>query len=575
MGSSTLQTFSWIERVNKESLKADVMAGITGAVIGIPQAVAFAFIAGLPPIYGLYTAMVACPLAAFFGSSWQMVSGPTTAISIVLFSVVSGLADPGSAEFVKMAFSVTLLAGFFQLCFGLAKLGSLVNFVPHSVIVGFTAGAGVLIAGKQLPLMFGVDVRAGASLVEILYMVAYNLEDINKASLFVAAETLLIAAVLKFKLSQRKPHMLFAMILGSLIAYIIGGEQLGISYVEPASGGFPSFSPPDWSWLTVNKVAPGALTVAILGLIEAVAISKSLAASSGQRINGNQEFVGQGIANFVGSFFGSFAGSGSFTRSAINYQSGAETPLAAILASVIIAFLVVFFGSVTGCLPIPAMAGIIVLVGFGLVDGDEIVKIFRISRFDAIVLSTTFFATVLINLEFGIYLGIILSLVFYLQKTAKPLIRVQAPDPEDPTRRFFSLKRKPNLVECPQLKIIRIDGALYYGAVEHVSEYFSDLDPEEHKHILIIFKGLTFIDIEAADWLAKEASRWKESGGNLFVSGLQGSVEEFLKRGDHYNKIGSENFYTCKIEAIAKIYERLDRKTCENCSKRIFNECMA
>jgi SulP family sulfate permease len=564
---------SWLPLVNGKTMRADLMAGLTGAVIVLPQGVAFAMIAGMPPIYGLYTAMITPIIAALFGSSFHLISGPTTAISIVVFSAISGFGvAEGTEEFVALALSLTFLAGLIQLALGLVRLGTLVNFVSHTVVIGFTAGAGILIAGKQLKHVFGISIKSGTPFYEILYEITTRISETNWYAFAVAASTLLIAIIIR-KLAKRLPYMLIAMVGGSVIAILLGGQDVGILFVNEMPSQLPPFRIPDLSLETLQKLAPNAFAIAMLGLIEAVAIARAIALHTRQRIDGNQEFIGQGLSNLVGSFFSCYAGSGSFTRSGVNHQAGAKTPIAAIIAAILLMLVVVFVAPLAAYLPIPAMGGIILLVGYNLVDFHHIKEIIRASRLETTVLGVTFFSTLFLDLEFAIYVGMIFSLIFYLQKTSAPNIALLTPDPKDDSRKLTNLIHNENLNECPQMKIIRIDDALYYGSIEHVSTFMSTLHEGEERHLILMAHGINFVDLAGAEWLVQEANRWKEKGGSFSICGLKLVAQDILIKGGFKEKIGEENFYIKKTEAIHAIYQRLDKTICKACSARIFLEC--
>ncbi len=304
-----LPFLQWWSLVTPETLKKDFMAGLTGAIIVLPQGIAFATIAGLPPEYGLYTAMVTPVVAALFGSSRHLISGPTTAISIVVFSAISRYAEPGSPEFIHLALTLTFLAGAYQFGFGLARLGTLVNFVSHTVVVGFTAGAAILIATSQMKHVLGVQVPRGESFAHTWMDIFHQLGNINYYVLTVALGTLFTAIAVK-KFFPRAPHLLLALITGGVIALLLGAQEHGIALVPAIPGHLPPPSRPDFSLATIQQLAPEAFAVALLGLIEAVSISRAIATKSHQRIDSNQEFIGQGLSNMFGSFFSSYAGSG-------------------------------------------------------------------------------------------------------------------------------------------------------------------------------------------------------------------------------------------------------------------------
>ena len=564
----------WLPMVDRTTIRADLIAGFTGAVIVLPQGVAFATIAGLPPEYGLYTAMVTPIVAALFGSSLHLISGPTTAISIVIFSAVSNYATPGSPEFVKLALTITFLAGVYQFAFGVARLGSLVNFVSHTVVVGFTAGAAILIATSQMKHVFGIDVPRGESFLHTWMTLYEHIGGINYYVLAVAAVTLLTALLIK-RYIPAVPNLLAGLIVGSVLSLLLKGEAHGVALVGEIPRHLPPLSSPDFSFASLKLLAPQAFAVALLGLIEAVSISRAVASKSHQRIDGNQEFIGQGLSNIVGSFFSSYAGSGSFTRSGINYSAGAKTPMSAIFAAVFLALIVLLIAPLTAYLPIAAMGGVILLVAYNLIDFHHIKEILTISKSETAVLLTTFFATLFLELEFAIYLGVLLSLVLFLNRTSTPDIVALAPDidPVSGLRQLASTEEKP-LAQCPQLKIIRIDMSIYFGSANHIQNKLHEISEKDgYHHILIICTGVNMIDMSGAEMLMQEAQRLEELGGGLYFAEIKPRVYDFISRVHFISKIGNTHFFDEKKQAIHEIVNKLDMDICRNCKVRVFDEC--
>ncbi|RJP95626.1 MAG: SulP family inorganic anion transporter [Desulfobacteraceae bacterium] len=560
----------WWNFVGWDTVRADAMAGLTGAVIVLPQGVAFAMIAGLPPEYGLYTAIVVPLVAALFGSSLHLISGPTTAISIVVFSSLSPIAVPGSPEFISLAITLTFLAGVFQLALGLARMGILVNFVSHSVIVGFTAGAAILIATSQIGHVLGIHMPKSASFFATWMTILQEFAKANPYAVIVAGGALVCAAGFKM-FRPRWPGLLFALIFGSLIGVFLGAESHGIRLMEPLPDQLPPFLLPDFSFDALHELAPKSFAVALIGLIEALSIARSIAAFSRQQIDGSQEFIGQGLSNIVGSFFSCYAGSGSFTRSGINYHAGAMTPLSAVFSAVFLAFILLLVAPLTEYLPIPAMAGVILLVAFNLIDFHHIRTIIRTSKQEAIILAATFLATLFLDLEFAIYAGVLLSLIFYLRQTAHPEIVSLMPDPEGAAGNFCAPSEK----QCPALKIIRIDGSLFFGAVNHISEFFQTIDKKlTHKsHLLIVAYGINFIDITGAEMLVNESVRRRGMRGDLYLCGLKPHAREVLERGGYMDSIGKDHIFVSETEAIANILEKIDNPECRKCRAPVFSEC--
>ena len=565
---------AWFRLTTIETIKADFFAGLTGAIIVLPQSVAFATIAGMPPEYGLYTAMVIPIVAALFGSSFHLVSGPTTAISIVVFAAVSKYAEPGSAEFVSLALTLTFLAGVYQLVFGLAKFGMLVNFVSHNVVIGFTAGAALLIASSQIPYIVGIDIPRGGDFLNTWFDIYTGVGEFNIYLLIVGLGTLVTAIVVKI-LKPKFPNLLIGMLVGGLLAFYLGGFTDSIKTVGAMPAYFPPLSTPDFSLNSLKALAPEAFAIALLGLIEASSIGRSIATKSNQRINANQEFIGQGASNIVGSFFSSYASSGSFTRSGVNFESGARTPLSAILAALFLMVIVLLVAPLISYLPLAAMAGVILLVAYNLIDFKNIKKTFTYSKSESVIFTATFLATLLFELEFAIYLGVLLSLMLFIAKTSTPDVHTLAfgTPPGEGDRRLQSIRKAP-LVQCPQLKIIRIDMSIYFGSINHIQKQISQIvDNQRIYHILIVASGVNFIDLAGIEALLIENKRLKAQNGSLYFVAVKSTAYEFMEKVNFVNEIGRDNFFDSKAVAINVLYDRLDKNKCETCQALVFKEC--
>ncbi len=538
----------------------------------MPQAVAFAMIAGLPPEYGLYSAMVIPVITALFGSSWQMVSGPATPMSIVVFAAISQFAEPSTEMFVTLALTLTLLVGCIQLLVGLTRMGSVLNFVSHTVIIGFTAGAALLIISKQLKSVFDLPIPKGTSFLEIWILTFQQIGQANWYVFGVAAFTVLIAVVSKF-ISKKLPYMLIAIVAGSLFSHWIGGAEKGISHLGAIPGELPPLSLPDLSPKTLANLAPGAFVIALLGLIEAISISRSIATKTGQIIDANQECIGQGASNLLGSYFSCYASSGSFSRSGVNHSAGAETPLSGVFASLLLMLIVFFVAPLAAHLPMPVMAGLIILVGYNLIDWHSITALMKASTRETIVLVVTFLATLFMDLQYAIYIGVIFSLLFYLEQTAQPRLITVAPDHSSENRSFINIDHK-QMDQCPQLKLVRLDGALYFGSVAHIAEQMQELRTCGAQNVLIIGNSIQLIDLSGVELLVREAQHWKENGGGVYISGLRHRARHYFEKAGFMKVFGENHFFVSKREAIAYIYAfGMDPKVCENCSSRIFSEC--
>ncbi|WP_372743014.1 SulP family inorganic anion transporter [Neptunomonas sp.] len=563
----------WGRQLKIQNIIDDLMAGITGAVIVLPQGVAYAFIAGLPPEYGLYTAIITPVIAALFGSSFHLISGPTAAISIVVMSVASGIGDLNLSQYIAAVLTITLLAGLIQLALGLLRMGAVVNFISHTVVIGFTAGAAVLISASQLKHLFGVTVPNGLSFTEGMNQLIGQLGDTNLYSVSIGILTL-VSALIARKINKKLPHLLIGMLIGSVSCLVLNGANNGVSLVGALPGTLPPFSVPDLSVDTVQSLVSGAFAVALLGLIEAVSIARAIAIRSHQQINGNQEFIGQGLSNIVGSFLSCYPGSGSFTRSGANYDAGAKTPMAAIFAAGILALIIVTVPGITTYLPLPAMAGAILLIAWNLIDFHHIKQILKANKSEASVLMITLLSTLLIELEFAIYIGVFMSLAFYLRRTSKPTVMDVAPI-QNHTKRSIKNINRYNLEQCPQLKIIRIDGSLFFGATDHIQRKIRQLTNHttEANFILIIGKGVNFIDVAGAEMLIQEINRLEQKGGDILFSSFKGTVMDELDRIGYLDKLNKKRFYEFPESALREGIERLNTIRCQNCTANIFREC--
>ncbi|HEX4883101.1 MAG TPA: SulP family inorganic anion transporter [Casimicrobiaceae bacterium] len=560
-------------RVRPDSLRADALAGIVSGLVVLPQGVAYATLAGLPPQYGLYCAMVPVMVAALWGSSWHQISGPTNALSLVVFATVAPLAAPGSGEYVTLVLTLCLLMGATQLAMGLARLGALVNFISHTVIVGFTAGAALLIIASQLRHFFGVPIDAGGSFFHTLRLFVMALPKLDVAIASTGLVTL-GAALVSRRLLPRVPYMIVAMVAGGVYGYLLTlTTGRAIPVVGPLSSSLPPLSLPSFDPDVWRTLAPAALALTVLGLTEAVSIARAIGTKAGQRIDGNQEFVGQGLSNLAGAFFSAYPSSGSFNRSGLNFEAGARTPLAAVFSAVALVLVLLVVAPLAAWLPLAVMAGLLFVVAWGLIDRREMRRVIGASRGDAVVLVVTFVATLTLQLEFAIFVGVLASLLVYLNRTTHPNVTRIVPDPA--TRRFgpASAAAPP----CPQLDILRIDGSLYFGAVEHVRDALEQARRErpDVRRMLLVGTGVNFIDVAGAELLAQVARDVRVAGGALYLCNLKAPVREVLERSGALAGIGAERVFETKGEALQAIYADLDPGRCASCGVRAFAECQA
>jgi len=393
--------------------RADLLAGLTGAVVVLPQALAFATLAGLPPQHGLYAAMLPCLVAALFGSSRLMVTGPANAISLTTMALIAPLAVVGSADYVSLVLALSLLVGLMQLLLGLARVGALVDKVPHAVIVGFTGGAALLIVNSQLGALLGLALPRGTSVAANLHGAWQQRGEWQWPALIAAAAA--VAAAIAWRPWNRwLPAMLVSVVAGSVAALAVAHARPdwpALATVPPLPSALPVLSWPDLSLDTVRHLFGATLVMTLLGLTEAVAIAKAMARRHGDTLDGNQEFVGQGLANIAGAFCSAMPCSGSFNRSGVNAEAGARTPLAAASAAVWLLLLLWLVAPLARHLPLAVVGALLLVVAFGLFDRREMRRLWRESPADRAPLLVTLVATVTLSLEWAILLGVTSALL--------------------------------------------------------------------------------------------------------------------------------------------------------------------
>ena len=500
-----LPFLNWLPKQTRASVGRDALVGLSGAVLALPQSIAYALIAGLPPEYGLYAAIVPVIIACLWGSSWHLICGPTAAISIVLFASVSPLAVPGSQDYIGLILLLTFLAGVFQWLLGMLKFGALANFVSHSVVLGFTLGAAVVIALGQLPNMLGIDVPGKATALDSLMALLSHVRDVDPASLMLGVGTLLAGALLKLW-RPRWPTLLITLAIASLVVWLMPKTFSHVQLVQSFVGRLPPFSPLSMNVDTVLRLLPSAVAVGMLGLVTSLSIARSLATRSQQILNANQEIRAQGLSNMVGSLFSGYVSSGSFTRSGLSYEAGAQSPLAGVFSALWVALFAVTGATLIAHIPIPAMAGSILLISWGLVDTRGIRALWRVSRAEFAVMALTCLATLLLELQTAIYAGVLASLFFYLKRTSRPRIQ-QWREGDD--------------------EVLRVGGSIFFGASHYLQVR---LQRTQGQRVVIDAQHINFIDYSGVEMLHQEARRLQSKGRSLTLRRARSHVIEELKK---------------------------------------------
>ncbi|WP_339428415.1 SulP family inorganic anion transporter [Pseudomonas sp. RA_105y_Pfl1_P41] len=496
---------TWLPRQTRASVCRDLIVGLSGAILALPQSVAYALIAGLPPEYGLYAAIVPVLIACLWGSSWHLICGPTAAISIVLYASVSPLAVPASEDYVMLILLLTLLAGIFQWLLGLLRFGALVNFVSHSVVLGFTLGAAVVIAIGQLPNLLGLDVTNEATAMSSFLMLFKHLGEVDKPSLTLGLGTVAVGVILKLLL-RRWPTLLITLILSELLVWLWPAMFGHVKLVSAFVGRLPPFSPLPLDTDLILRLLSSAVAVGMLGLVTSLSIARSLSACSQQLLDANQEVRAQGLSNMVGAFFSGSLSAGSFTRSGLSYEAGACSPLAGGFSALWVALFAIFGAKVIAHIPIPAMAGSILLIAWGLVDTRGIGALWRVSRTEFGVMALTCVATLLLELQTAIYAGVLASLFFYLKRTSQPRVKHWRDGDED---------------------ILQVGGSIFFGASHYLQ---LRLQRMHGVRLVIEAQQINFIDYSGVEMLHQEARRLLQQDRSLTLRGARPPVVEELRK---------------------------------------------
>ncbi len=575
IGLETLGYFAQPVRILRDyrllDLRFDLMAGLTVAAIMLPQAMVFAFIAGMPPVTGLYTAILGSIVAAMWGSSHQAQSGPTNTHSLLTLSVTMTVATMGTPELLAAAGMLTLMVGVFRLLVGVTRLGVLANFVSDSVIVGFTAGAGVLIAINQLPHLLGISAPRGSGFTEMIHQVFVHLAETHPYSAILGFSAIFIIILLA-RINNRIPGPLIAIVLSAVAVGFFGLDERGVSVIGELPRGLPPLAHlPITDWDLIGRLSTGALAVGAIGLVQTTSITRSISSLTRQRVDSNQEFVAQGLANIASALFSGFLVTTSFNRSALNLQSGARTQLAAAFSGVFVLIGMLAFAPYAAFIPNAALAGVLMVIAYRMVDMPEIKRLLQGGRGDALIMVTTLLATLFMPLEFAVLLGISMSLGRYILRTSTPQVLPVVPDES-----YKHLIYAPEKPECPQLVVIEIRGDLYFGAVNHIEKMILAhmRQHPEQVFLLLRMQNVQVIDISGIHMLEFLLSTFREAGGDLFLVKVRGPVFERMKNLGFVTRLGEDHFLE-EDEAISYLfYHVLDPAICVyECDVRVFAEC--
>ena len=566
--------FDALRRYTTSDLRADVLSGLTVAAVAVPQAMAYAMVAGVPVEYGLYTAIVMTAVGALFDSSRQLINGPTNAISIAVLSVVGSV--PTLDERVQAAVVLALMVGLIQLAITLLRLGDLTRYISHSVIVGFTLGASGLLVLDQTKNLFGFN-AVGDVHDHFVYRFWRTIAggEIQTETLCVGLATIALVIVLRWlkpRLGLRLlPDLLLTVIVMAGSVAWLGLDARGVAVVGEIPAKLPSFQVPLIDAGQMSEFATGALAIAVLGLLEAVAMAKAIAAHTRQKLDMNQQCLSEGLANFAGSFFQCIPGSGSLTRSAINQQAGAATQWSGVIAAAAVAVIVLAFAPYARFIPRAALAGILMVSAWKMIDWPALRYHFRATRFDAVIVGVTAFSAIAISVEFCVLIGVFMSFLLTVPRAGRMLLTEFVITPEGEIH-----ERLPDDALCNRMLIFGLEGEMFFGASAALERHFARIERQidEHTRVVVLrLKRAHNPDAVGLKLLEDFVDRVRARDVRILLCGVRESFAEKIERTGLAARIGDPVFreervrLTSTLMAVRRAYELISDR-CPACPRR-------
>ena len=541
----------WLLNYKKEWLKGDLNAGLTVGIMLIPQGIAYAMIAGLPPIYGLYTAMIPPIIYAVFGTSRQLAVGPVAMDSLIVATGVATLADIGTEHFIEFAVLLAFMMGILQILFGIFRLGFLVNFLSKPVISGFTSAAALIIGLNQLKHLLGINLHRNNKIHKLVYEAVSKITEINWYTFLIGAGSIVIILLFK-KYFKKIPAALVVVILGILAVKIFHLDQQGVKIVGEIPKGLPEFRMPHFDKEIMIKLFPISLTLSLIAFLEAISVAKAIEIKhNNYKVNPNQELIALGMSNFIGSFLQTYSATGGFSRTAVNDQEGANTPLSGIISSVVVAITLLFLTPVFYYLPKAVLAAIIMVAVFGLLDFSVPKQLLKYSKRDLIILNITLLVTATIGIKEGILTGVVLSLGMLIYKSTKPHIAVLGQVPG--THFYRNRKRFKDVKIDDDILIVRFDAQLHFANTAFFKDKlqeFAQFKGEKLKLLVIDGESLNNLDSSAIYALNEIIDFFKAKDISIVFTGLKGPVRDTLKKSGLIKKIGVDHCFMSIQEAV-------------------------
>jgi len=534
----------WLPNYNSSRLKGDFIAGITVSIILIPQGIAYALIAGLPPIYGLYCALVPQLVYAIFGSSRQVAIGPVAMDSLIVATGVSTLALAGSDSYIAIAILLAFMVGSIQFLLGVFRLGFIVNFLSKPVISGFTSAVALTIGINQFRNLFGVDFVQSDQIQYVLEDIWFNIIDFNSHTTVIGLTSVGVIIFLR-KINKKIPNALLVVVVGILTIRYFGDEFSDVAIVKDIPSGLPSFSFPEMDISQMRELLPIALTLAMVGYLETISIGKSLEAKQDEyKLRPNQELIALGLSNIIGSLFKAYPSTSSFSRSAINQESGATTGMASLVSVVMVLLTLLFLTPLFYHLPKTVLAAIIIVAVFGLVNAKEAIFLWKANNLDFWLLVVTFFSTLLFGIEYGIMIGVGLSLIILIFRTSRPYVAELGKVPDSD---FYRNRERFNeVILDDEVLVFRFDAQLFYANSSYFIETLELMVEEKGPRLKLIVldaESINRVDSTGVEMLKERIKFYHKKNILFYFAGVKGPVRDHLFRGKILKIITLDHFY--------------------------------
>ncbi|SDE12373.1 sulfate permease, SulP family [Pricia antarctica] len=547
-----LPILQWLPYYKKSYLSGDIGAGLTVGIMLIPQGMAYAMIAGLPPVFGLYASLIPQVIYSFMGTSRQLAVGPVAMDSLLVASGLGALALSSIDEYIAMAIFLALFMGLIQLGLGLLRMGFLVNFLSKPVISGFTSAAAIIIGLSQLKHLLGTSIQGSNQVHILLKNTLTTIGDTNLIALGIGVAAIILIKTIKI-VNSSIPAALVVVVLGILAIYFLGLNDLGVKIVGEVPSGLPSFQVPNIEYSRISELLPIAMTLALIAFMEAISVAKAVEEKhTDYQVDSNQELIALGASNLIGSFFQSYPTTGGFSRTAINDQAGAKTGIAPLVSALVVGLTLLFLTPLFYYLPNAVLAAIIMVAVFGLMDFKYPIELFKNRRDEFFLLIATFLITLTVGIKEGILLGVLISLLLLVYRTSRPHIAVLGRIHN--TEYFKNVARFPEDTETfKEFLIIRFDAQLYFGNREYFkNELLKQLTKKgaDVKYIILNAEAINYIDSSAVHMLRQTIDELKKKGIKLVVAGAIGPTRDILYSSGLIRDIGKENLFVKTSEAF-------------------------